>query len=85
MDAIVKIITKDNTITVTAPINFDPVELPYGAIGYDFNGSSSSPIENLNRYWGFVDEVFTESKISTDEYVTLKSIQIGENFYGESE
>ncbi len=82
MDAIVKIVTKENTITVTAPINFDPVELPYGAVGYDFNGSSKSSLENLNRYWRFVDDVFKQSNISTDEYVTLKSVEINGNTYG---
>lgn len=82
MDAIVKIIIKDSTITITTPINFDPVELPYGAVGYKNNGSSTSPIENLNEYWVFVDEVFQQSNLTNDDYITLKSIEINNNFYG---
>jgi len=82
MTTIIKIMTKDNTITVTEDINFSPIELPYGAIGYRFNGSSTSPIENLNQYWNFVDSVLTQSNISNDQYVTLKSISINNQFYG---
>jgi wobble nucleotide-excising tRNase len=82
MDAIVKIITKENTITVTTTINFDPVELPYGCIGYNFNGTSQSNIENLNQFWGFVNETLKQSNMTVDDYVTLKSIEYDSKFYG---
>jgi len=83
MKPIIKIIVGNNTITVSGTeVNFDFVELPYGAIGYRNNGTSTSSEDNLNLYWSFVDEVLSISNISTDEYVTLKSIEDSNNFYG---
>ena len=82
MEAIITILVKDNNITITQNIDFDPIELPYGAIGYRFNGSSNSPEENLELYWSFVDEVLNYSNIPEDEYITLKNIIINDVLYG---
>jgi hypothetical protein len=82
MVAIINIIIKDNTITITYPIDFTCDELPYGSVGYRNNGSSRSSYENLNKYWNFVDEVLLQSNISSDDYITLKNIQYNDIFYG---
>lgn len=82
MEAKINIITTNNVITINETIDFDPVELPYGAKGYKFNGSSMSSKDNLDKYWFFVDQVFAQSQIDISEYVTLQNITIGENLYG---
>lgn len=78
----IKIEIKDNTITVDEPIIFNPIELPYGAVGYRNNGTSTSPIENLDAYWSFVDELLSTINVPSSDYITLKNITIDGNFYG---
>ena len=82
MIANIKRLIKYNTIDVTDDINFDPVELPYSAIGYRFNGSSQSSQENLNLYWDFVDDILLQSNIPTDNYITLQNIVVDDKLYG---
>ncbi len=82
MDTIIKLITKDNTITVNYPITFNLTELPYGGQGYRVNGTSQANDETLEAYWTFVDEVFAQYNIPTTEYVTLKNITAGDLVYG---
>jgi hypothetical protein len=84
MDAIINVITKDNTITVNYPITFDLVELPYGCQGYRFNGTSLASNETLEAYWAFIDQVFAQYNIPTNDYVTLKNIVVGNIVYGVS-
>lgn len=85
MDAVINIITINSTITVTRPIDFSPVELPYGCKGYRFNGSSTATLDNLNKYWNFVDAIFLEAGIATSEYLTLKDLTYDGVFYGVSD
>lgn len=71
----ITLLTKDNTITVTSLINFTTVEMPYGARGFGFNGSSKAAKEELDKYWKFVEEVLQESNIPKEDYITLLEIQ----------
>jgi len=73
--ATIKILTKTDTITINGIIDFPIEEMPVGAKGFRFNGSSHANVENLEKYWKFVEEVFLESKLSTDDYVTLLEIK----------
>lgn len=78
----VKIQTKNSFIELNETVDFDFVELPYGAIGYRNNGSSESPEENLNKYWNFVDAVLINNHLSIDEYITLLTIIDNNVVYG---
>lgn len=73
--AILKILTKHNTITVEETINFTPIEMPYGARGFGFNGSSTASAEDLDKYWKLVREILEYSNIATEDYITLLSIE----------
>lgn len=91
MKAEIRILTTSDTILVIDSLSFDPTELPYGAYGYRFNGSSHSTAENLNAYWQYIDEIFLESEIETSQYVTLLNITVFDDvdpsktyFYGVS-
>lgn len=82
MNAIIKILTTQNIIITESPINFSPVELPYGAVGFGMNGSSISSEENLNLYWSHVQTILTNNNLTTNDYVSLKSIEYDNIFYG---
>jgi len=71
----IKILTKTDTMTINGTIDFPVEEMPVGAKGFRFNGSSLATLENLEKYWKFVEEVFAESNISTDDYITLLEIE----------
>lgn len=78
----ITILIKNDTVVVTENINFNPIELPYGCIGYRVNGSSQSSESDLNHYWSFVDSVFQRANIPTSDYVTLYNIVTSDIFYG---
>lgn len=83
MFPIIKIIIENNTITITGtPIDFEPVEMPYGCLGYGMNGSSKAKASELEKYWIFVDELLLQLNLDKSRYVTLKSIQTQDSFYG---
>ena len=83
MYPIIKILVTDNVITISnTAVSFNYDELPYGAIGYKNNGTSESSENNLNNYWKFIDEILQHYNLTTDNYITLKSIEIDINFYG---
>jgi hypothetical protein len=83
MYPIIKILITDNVMTISnTAVYFNYDELPYGSIGYKNNGTSTATEENLNNYWKFVDEILQQSNLTKDDYVTLKSIQIDNDFYG---
>ena len=64
----------NNVLTIDGEINFTTVEMPYGAIGFRFNGSSHAHPEELDKYWSFLENVFAQNNINTEDYITLLSI-----------
>ena len=47
MNATINIITTQGTLVIESPINFSPIELPYGAVGFIVNGTSMASEDNL--------------------------------------
>jgi hypothetical protein len=83
MNPIIKIFIENDIITISdTPVNFELEELPYGGVGYMVNGSSKAKTAELEKYWNFVDDVFSKLNIDNSKYITLKSIQTQDNFYG---
>lgn len=82
MIATVKIETFDELITVTQDIDFNPIELPYGLMGYKNNGSSESSEDNLSKYWIFVDRLLENKSIDANHYITLRNIEQNGMLYG---
>jgi len=70
----IQILTTNGILSETATIDFTLTEMPYGAKGYRFNGSSQADSEELNKYWKFVDQLFEKHNISTTDYITLITI-----------
>lgn len=50
------------------------IEMPYGCIGYGFNGSSFANIEDLEKYWRIVDKILDINQLTKEEYLTLIEI-----------
>ena len=82
MEIAIKILTTTEIINTTGTVDFTFIELPYGARGYRFNGSSSATEENLQAYWQFVDEIFNAANIETSMYVSLINIIADGVIYG---
>ena len=69
-------------INTTGTVDFTFIELPYGAKGYRFDGTSTATEENLLAYWQFVDEIFNAANIETSTYVSLINIIADGVIYG---
>lgn len=74
--------TVNGIISYSGDINFSPEELPYGAQGFGFNGSSTASENTLSDYWLLAKSILQNNNITEDKYITLQSISTGENFYG---
>lgn len=71
----ITILLRNNEITeYLTEENLVTIEMPYGAIGYRFNGSSLASEYDLNIYWDTVDKIFLELGLNTDQYLTLISM-----------
>lgn len=82
MEIAIKIQTTTEIINTTGTVDFTFIELPYGAKGYRFDGSSMATEENLQAYWQFVDEIFNAANIETSTYVSLINIIADGVIYG---
>jgi len=82
MEIAIKIQTTTEMINTTGTVDFTFIELPYGAKGYRFDGSSTATEENLLAYWQFVDEIFNAANIQTSDYVSLINIIADGIIYG---
>jgi hypothetical protein len=82
MEIAIKIQTTTEMINTTGTVDFTFIELPYGAKGYRFDGTSTATEENLLAYWQFVDEIFNAASIETSDYVSLINIIADGVIYG---
>jgi hypothetical protein len=82
MEISIKIQTTTEMINTTGTVDFTFIELPYGAKGYRFDGTSTATEENLLAYWQFVDEIFNAANIQTSDYVSLINIIADGVIYG---
>lgn len=69
------LLRNDEIIEYFTEENLVKIEMPYMAVGYRFNGSSSASEFNLNRYWDTVDKIFFELGLNTNDYFTLLSLE----------
>jgi hypothetical protein len=82
MNATIKIITTDGILEIESPINFSPIELPYGGIGFEVNGTSVASESDLQAYWSFIASTLQNNNLATRDYISLKSIEYDNTFYG---
>jgi hypothetical protein len=82
MEIAIKIQTTTEMINTTGTVDFTFIELPYGAKGHRFDGTSTATEENLLAYWQFVDEIFNAANIQTSDYVSLINIIADGIIYG---
>jgi hypothetical protein len=73
---IIKIKLKSGQIIQESISSIQTVEMPYGCIGFGFNGSSNASEQDLNTFWKTVDFVLQQNNISRDEYDTLLSLTV---------
>jgi hypothetical protein len=74
MDIIITIELTSGTVNSAETIDFSLIEMPYGAKGYRFNGSSTASETDLGKYWDLVDQLLTQNGATSDNYVTLVSL-----------
>lgn len=72
----------DQTIAINQDLGIDMTHLPYGAVGYRFNGSSEASPDILTAYWDFIDQYFAEHNIPKEKYKTITRSAAGSSIYG---